>query len=51
MNVFEVVVYERKIFKSFCYINLYKNISPWGKKGKQQQMLHHTISSTDLWPD
>jgi len=30
INAFKVVVHEKKIFKGFCYINLYTNIPPKG---------------------
>jgi len=30
INAFEQVVHEKKIFKVFCYINLYKTMSPLG---------------------
>jgi len=31
INEFRPVVHEKKIFNGFCYINLDKSMSPWGK--------------------
>jgi len=30
INAFRPVVHEKKIFKGFCYINIYKIMSPYG---------------------